>query len=738
MTEATLGLKVESSSVKTGTADLDRLTAASKRAEDAAAKLGQKAQPGYGAVEAAAKRAGVSVDEMRQRMQNASANVAKNFPQWERAQNAVTASAAKLAPAQTAATAASVKLSAATGMLNVEQGKADRTANSFINTLTRRFVVGYIITQLRQLVSTFTDLNREIAKTGDVGRLTGLGGQGIQGLQGVAANNGVGSSAFLDDMTSFAREVDQARRGVGDLAGLLRVNGLPAAKDTADAFAKVADLVKGARNDAQRFAILQEAGLPATREYVRLMSQGSDAIRRQMSETSGLRDDQLRMAQVLEDRFNRLWNSFTTAGKRAVLAVANSYSDRELEAIGKQFAANKDNPETRNNYLKLLLDRAKSSGVGQSMTYRDADDIYEGVGIPKDAAADAAAKTKQEQLDRIARQQQYISLLGQLASVDDQVKAKELELNAAYLTSGVSVGKYRDKILELTRDHALGIDSIKAQTDSLNIEAATFGMTAGQALAYSLVQEKINEYHRLGKDLTAGQVDELRRYADAAGAAAQRLSDMRDAAGYTSGFLIDFKNNLQNGQKGWVAFENAGLSALNKISDKLIQMAVDNLFSKAMGGSGGGGGFLGSIFGGLFGGGGPKMVVGGAGSMAVPTFHQGGVAGQVAASRFVNPRMFVGAPRYHNGGLAGDEVPAILRKGEPVFKSMAHARAALGGGSQAVTFNMNVNVQGNGDKELMARMKAGAEQVMAAGIAEYDRHGVRNAIQRYENDPRAA
>jgi hypothetical protein len=55
-----------------------------------------------------------------------------------------------------------------------------------------------------------------------------------------------------------------------------------------------------------------------------------------------------------------------------------------------------------------------------------------------------------------------------------------------------------------------------------------------------------------------------------------------------------------------------------------------------------------------------------------------------------------------------------------------------------VTFNMNVNVQGNGDKELMARMKAGAEQVVGQALDQYDRHGVRNAIQRYENDPRAA
>lgn len=81
-------------------------------------------------------------------------------------------------------------------------------------------------------------------------------------------------------------------------------------------------------------------------------------------------------------------------------------------------------------------------------------------------------------------------------------------------------------------------------------------------------------------------------------------------------------------------------------------------------------------------------------------FHDGGVAGY--ATRFragVDPRIFNGAPRYHNGtpgaGLGPDEVPAILRRGEPVFKSFEHARQVVGGGS-----DVYVNVNNNAGDEI--------------------------------------
>src|SRR5690606_27412615 len=117
------------------------------------------------------------------------------------------------------------------------------------------------------------------------------------------------------------------------------------------------------------------------------------------------------------------------------------------------------------------------------------------------------------------------------------------------------------------------------------------------------------------------------------------------------------------------AFENAILEG-EKLSDVLKALGRDLLrlairraaiepFSNALGG----------IF----------------GSIGARVAHAGAIAGQTNTEhRRVAPAVFANAPRYHSGtmgaGLKPDEVPAILRRGEPVFKSMDHARQVVGGG----------------------------------------------------------
>lgn len=80
-------------------------------------------------------------------------------------------------------------------------------------------------------------------------------------------------------------------------------------------------------------------------------------------------------------------------------------------------------------------------------------------------------------------------------------------------------------------------------------------------------------------------------------------------------------------------------------------------------------------------------------------YHEGGIAGSPGSMRFVAPGVFAGARRYHMGGLAGDEVPAILRRGEPVFRNMDHARSVVGANQNidaitaAVAKRININLK---------------------------------------------
>jgi molecular chaperone GrpE (heat shock protein) len=71
----------------------------------------------------------------------------------------------------------------------------------------------------------------------------------------------------------------------------------------------------------------------------------------------------------------------------------------------------------------------------------------------------------------------------------------------------------------------------------------------------------------------------------------------------TAGFVNDLRNGLRSGQGLWESFGKAALNVLDRITDRLLNQVLDAVFqvsSAGTGGSGGGGilGFLGGLFGG--------------------------------------------------------------------------------------------------------------------------------------------
>ncbi|WP_454647794.1 hypothetical protein [Bradyrhizobium liaoningense] len=245
---------------------------------------------------------------------------------------------------------------------------------------------------------------------------------------------------------------------------------------------------------------------------------------------------------------------------------------------------------------------------------------------------------------------QRIALLGQLATVEDQVKAKELELAAAGL-QGVGVSKeQRDAILNATRAQA----EMSRVQDQASIGVFNF-KDASKAAADTLqswvdrglIDPANVEQFASASNLAAKSVRALADQAKVAGSMLpmfqQSLNDAGDAwkqldglmvegMNVNRGFFVEIGQQIRNGASAWDAFKDAGLNALGKLSDKLMQMAADNLFASAFGGSSSGGGLLGGL-GNLFG-------IGGGGTVANGGIVLGGPAG---------PGVFAAA----NGGTFG-------------------------------------------------------------------------------------
>jgi phage-related minor tail protein len=154
-----------------------------------------------------------------------------------------------------------------------------------------------------------------------------------------------------------------------------------------------------------------------------------------------------------------------------------------------------------------------------------------------------------------------------------------------------------------------------------------------------------------------------------------------------------FFADLVRGARDGASATEALASAMSRLGDKLIDMAVDQAassmfapFSRSVAAgatgydptwsasvSGGGGLFGGSILPGIL--------------------HDGGVAGSGNyPRRRVSASLFNGAPRYHSGGIAGllpNEVPAILERGERVIPKGQS-------GSGGLTISMPVNISAPG------------------------------------------
>lgn len=258
-------------------------------------------------------------------------------------------------------------------------------------------------------------------------------------------------------------------------------------------------------------------------------------------------------------------------------------------------------------------------------------------------------------------------------SVGERNKAVQGALSADYLGNfGTAISNGASKATEKLKELAKWIDTTDAKSKtkggaggkteaekysdivdganrriaSLNAEQAALGMTEQASLALKYETDLLNQAQQKGIELTAAQRAELAGLAGqmasteiATKKAKEALDFAKDA---TKGFLSDLRSGLANGEGFFEAFGKAATNVLDKIISKIEDQLVEALFSvSSVGSGGGGGGFLGAIFGGigkLFG------------------FASGGYTGNAAAS----------------------SVAGIVHGGEYVFSKKATDRIGVG------------------------------------------------------------
>lgn len=603
---ATLGIAVDSRQVKSAEQDLSRF-------------------------ESAAKRAGVSVQEMQRRAQATSERMTALRARTQ-------AASQQLATYATQTNAASV----ATQRLSVASGAATAAITRLAGSLVAGFAGAQGYLAIRRAVD-------EVARIGETAERVGVSARELQVLRHAIDMAGGEASQADRALENFARKLAEAGNNAGDLFKVFQANGRVISGTVSRDFRTFLDLLSRTRNEQDRLAIAQKIfGADVGRQVVSALSKGSAALdeyARQAERVGILTDEQIKKARDLDKQFTEFERGASTSLKTIAVDIAPALLS-VLQAISR-----------------VVKSLTYDFSLLQQGNFKDVIGLYTSV-TERDAAM---------------RRRQFTTgeMMGQLTQkgADAFYGAFGSTFGGAARTGGRdTVNPFGGR--STSNDYDRATKAITRRIQALEIEARTFNMTEREAARYRATQELVNAAQMAGIRITPQMSKDIEALAGRYAQVTEQLERLRDRQetidflkDSTKSFLNDFSSALRDGASAWDAFREAGANALERISQKLIDMAVNDLFSKAFGGNQGFG--FGSLM--NFLGGGGSGASGGywQGGTWVPKFHDGGVVGQTGGARaYVHPAYFDDAPRYHSGGIAGlkpNEVPAILERGERII-----------------------------------------------------------------------
>lgn len=445
----------------------------------------------------------------------------------------------------------------------------------------------------------------------------------IMALQAAASGKGISSDDFTAGIKSFAKGVYDAKNNMGGLSDVFTANNVKA-KTFDDYLDRAADLIKNSSNDQQRLVLLQQMGLPATMEWVRLLSGGADGIAKAKAAAAAFNtdDDMGAAARRFDESWNTAWTNFGLNAKNGfqkALEFGQSFFDK-FEGIAKKIGGSSfwewfipsDTTE-----IDKQLGIIKPSAVAKRTAGDGANPAAGNTALQKglDDKVKAASGTKtidpNAAKQAIALQQQQIGLLGDLATVDQQVKAKQLELNAAALNH-VSVSKAQAAaILNETKANAEN-NKVMQQAASgifnINLAQKAATDTLQNWIDKGLVDKNNTEQMAAAQLVLARNIQATKDAAAVAAAPLQQLKQLElDGSNFAKQLdttLTSSLNNLvspiQDVMNGVTSlsdgFKNAGVIILKAIQEMIIKMLILAPIAKGLQAAFGGFGGLGSLF----------------------------------------------------------------------------------------------------------------------------------------------
>jgi hypothetical protein len=410
----------------------------------------------------------------------------------------------------------------------------------------------------------------------------------LHGLTEAMAFKGVGTEEAAKDLTTIADETLAAKNNMGVLYETFKANNLQAGSLQQNV-STLANLIKNA-SEPQKYNILQQLGLSDTRSAVQFWSEGAAGIK-------SMTDAAVQFSQSADEGLISKSRAFSDAWNRDSTLVANGLKSAAITGY--------DAFSLFGNYVDSLLNHivdlggnklkqafAGSLTVGSTLTTSSSniDDYYKATGAGRagssasgagGSSGDDGTKDLTTTKAKIAQSQLYISTLGNLATIQDEVKAKQNALDLANIAGAGVTKTQRDAIIEYTRAAALGLIAIRQQTAEQGIALTTADMSIGKATEYRAVQEQVNAALLKGIQLKPQEISQLQKEATVLGQATQAAATYkvqldaifsRSMLGLTDSEQSAAQAMRQLRQGDWQAHMNDDLASFIKVNAVLTDL----------------------------------------------------------------------------------------------------------------------------------------------------------------------
>lgn len=221
--------------------------------------------------------------------------------------------------------------------------KALNQAGAAATTFVRGLAVGAIAGAVTGIAAVAKSAITTAAALQDVSENTGIAADQLQMLAIAAEQSGGNAESLLASFRKFNVEIGEARNKGGDLADLLKANGISLQQDNLAIWRQIVDMIANAKDETDAAYIAQLAMGRSAAENLNFFRQGSAEISRigQVAKDAGAVVDKELIAKADEfvDRWNLAWNTMTAQitgwAIKAIASIESVISTVENSSIWK-------------------------------------------------------------------------------------------------------------------------------------------------------------------------------------------------------------------------------------------------------------------------------------------------------------------------------------------------------------------------------------------------------------------